>query len=828
MVVLLLWWSLACVAAAISNGATNNITVLSDGNKTDCFTNSSGTFCYSLSYAMNHLITDDTTVLLASPKIDVLDHDIIIANVSNLVVQGLGVVSTTLCYYRHEIVFWNISRLRIVNLTIKLCETTSHLLQTSHSYLSLFNCSNVTIDHVKISRLTGGLNISLPRDDIHVTNVIFEHICSDMGGAYVNACHRKHKHVTSKTQCSVTFEHCVFHNNSNTYNKVKSKPNRSYGHGGGLVLMLYRAIGMRIHILNCSFTNNRAGYGGGLFMGMKFEFTDNTLIVKDTVFVNNTASLGGGGLDVGFFKIRSHNDKNIKNSVTIENVAFHHNSAGYGGGCTIFSDLGYQISHKDQNKATFRNITWINNLANFSTAVDVSPNVYDNFAGGFPVITEFYDCKFINNAVLSDTRHKNATKLYYRTGTLMITAMPVVFGGKISFIGNVGTGLHVVAARVTFCRHSNVIFDNNTGSEGGALALAGMATLVFNLNSTFWFVNNYADFVGGAIYWYSVDQHDFFSSHTCFLKKDNYKTNSVFFTFINNTAHSGIGHSIFATTLRPCRRHSYRSHHLSLEEIFKYFGSFSFLGHYSNNNSCHIATSGKRIKVNSSLSITPGIVFHINAIVYDEGNQDVSSITVFRNYIIQDSNGDSTIRLASSYKYSSLSEVKVYGEPGSTGKLLIKTDNVQGISTVVDIKITHCPPGFVLSLENTQFPHCKCQEEYSGITCRYSNAYIHKGYWAGYLDVDNATGPTSANLWTAECPLGFCNYDERKNYKKEALLPKTASTIILDNFICGSNRTGELCGQCRDNFSVFFHSKFYTCKQVSHLCNYGMLFYIII
>ena len=58
-------------------------------------------------------------------------------------------------------------------------------------------------------------------------------------------------------------------------------------------------------------------------------------------------------------------------------------------------------------------------------------------------------------------------------------------------------------------------------------------------------------------------------------------------------------------------------------------------------------------------------------------------------------------------------------------------------------------------------------------------------------------------------------------------LPKTTNEKILDDFICDSTRTGVLCGQCRDNFSVFFHSKLYTCKQVSSLCSYGMLFYIL-
>ena len=123
----------------------------------------------------------------------------------------------------------------------------------------------------------------------------------------------KHKHIdSSKARCNVTFENCVFHNNTNTYNKIKSKPKKSFGHGGGLILMLYGAKGMHIRILNCRFTNNHAGFGGGLFIGNKFEFAKNHLVVKDTVFINNTASLGGGGLDVGFFGIKLHNDYNIK------------------------------------------------------------------------------------------------------------------------------------------------------------------------------------------------------------------------------------------------------------------------------------------------------------------------------------------------------------------------------------------------------------------------------------------------------------------------------------------------------------------------------------
>ena len=592
MVLLLLWCSLACVAA-ISNGAANTITVLSDGNKTNCSTNSSGTFCYSLSYAMkNHLITDNTTVLLASPKIDVLDR-INVSNVSNLVIRGLG-IDSTICYYRCDIGFYNISGLEIINLTIRLCETTPHLSQVSHNSqldLYLFKCSNVTIDHMKISHLTGGLAISSPRGDIRVLNSVFEHSNSTTGGVYVNIARGEpNQHIINKTQYNITFENCVFHKISNSYNNGKSTTRKSSGHGGGLLLILDYAKNVHIAIFNCHFTSNQAPWGGGLFVGFRTLFTSNTLVIKDTVFANNIASLGGGGMDIGFYEMKYHNDDNILNAVTIENVTFQNNSAGYGGGNTIFSDLGYQISHKHLNNVTFKNCTWKDNLANFSTAVDVSPNIFDNIAGGFPVSTAFYDCRFINNKVLSNSRHKNTTKLFYRSGTVMITALPIKFGGETIFADNVGTALHVVATRVTFDSWSNVIFKNNSGSEGGALALVGMATLLFNSNSTFLFANNSADFVGGAIYWYSVDQHDYFSSHTCFLKKDNYnKTDNVSFTFINNTAHSGIGHTIFATTLIPCKLScGYFSHNNSnnLLEVFNCVANFSGLVLKKHNHIC--------------------------------------------------------------------------------------------------------------------------------------------------------------------------------------------------------------------------------------------------
>ena len=803
MVVLLLWWSLACIAS-ISNGAANTITVLG-GNRTDCITNSSGTFCYSLSSAMNRLITDDTTVLLASPKIYVLDP-IHVFNVSNVVIRGLGIDKTIICYCRYGINFSNVSGLNISNLTIELCETNVTKQAVS---LHLTKCSDITIDSVKLSRLTdGGLNIYCPSGYVNVLNSRFEHSNSSQAGANVSTCWTQRKII-------ISFENCTFLGNNNTGERWST---RTTGHGGGLLLMFKNSTNALARICDCNFTGNQARWSAGLFVGHYLHAINNSLLIKDTVFINNKAyRRDAGGMGIGFYQFA--NRSTVKcNTVTIENVIFHSNHAKFGGGTSIFTDLSYHISHSERNKITFSNSSWINNVAHFSTAVDVSPTVYDNVAGRFPLDTTFKDCSFIGNEVSAIWKRSN--KHYIRTGTVMITALPVNFGGETNFIDNVGTALHVVASEVTFDQSSNATFANNSGNLGGALALVGMSTMVFKSHSNFHFANNYADYVGGAIYWYSVDQHDYFSSRTCFLKKGDYFSSRTRFHFINNTASSNIGNSIYATTLLSCKHSCEQNFNYTLVEVFnKCVANFSF-GHESTN---HVATFGNKLEyaANVSLKVIPGVVVPLDTTVYDEGHNNVTSITVFQNSI-QPNDSTSSIKLAPSYKYSSLSEVKIFGRSGSKGKLLIKIGSVHGVSTVVDFEIIECPPGLVLNGTS-----CQCdQDTYFGIMCRFSDAYILKSYWAGYLGVNNATGPTPANLWTAQCPLGFCSYGgkERQNL---FLLPKTANETSLTDFICDSSRTGELCGQCRDNFSVFFHSKLYSCKQESSLCKYGILFYIL-
>ena len=112
-------------------------------------------------------------------------------------------------------------------------------------------------------------------------------------------------------------------------------------------------------------------------------------------------------------------------------------------------------------------------------------------------------------------------------------------------------------------------------------------------------------------------------------------------------------------------------------------------------------------------------------------------------------------------------------------------------------------------------------------------AYIMEGYWAGY--VNSSSGNTSSmTLYTAYCPLGYCVYNDtivsigegEKLPAGEHALPGVADQSELDIYICGLTRTGELCGECRTNHSVGYHSRSYTCIPDTSMCEYGLLLYV--
>ena len=99
-------------------------------------------------------------------------------------------------------------------------------------------------------------------------------------------------------------------------------------------------------------------------------------------------------------------------------------------------------------------------------------------------------------------------------GTLYSTTYTVNVSSNILFIQNNDTTLSATAGTL---HDTNVAFRENSGVQGGALALLEFATLSIFPGSHLVFDCNYASDVGGAIYATVHDTIDFYYSRNCFV-----------------------------------------------------------------------------------------------------------------------------------------------------------------------------------------------------------------------------------------------------------------------------------------------------------------------
>ena len=71
---------------------------------------------------------------------------------------------------------------------------------------------------------------------------------------------------------------------------------------------------------------------------------------------------------------------------------------------------------------------------------------------------------------------------------------------------------------MNFSAGTDITFSENSGLDGGAIAMIGFSTLRVGNNSQFTFSNNTAEMYGGAIYVWSIDRHDIVSTQSCFIQ----------------------------------------------------------------------------------------------------------------------------------------------------------------------------------------------------------------------------------------------------------------------------------------------------------------------
>ena len=811
----------SCSSYEIGTFVDNQITL---ENGIDCIFGGREHPCHTLKYAAEQLAEHASTDYAASVVIYIigptvpLNDTIRFANVRNVWLIGEG--TQILCGANEAgFEFSFVNGIHIENLTLNECGT-DNLTAAIH----INNCINVTVQNVAIASSSGvALAFFDTYGDIQILNTWFQNNSIHwykkqwhIGAVYIEfsyspseRCH----HLGHCVRSNYNFSNCKFVNNS------FALPTAYHGTisnslGGGLALFFKGSSCFNnVILLECEFEGNYAYWGGGLYTRFANQACNNSVTILRNRFTNNVAINAGGGNVV--YRNLSYASP-FQNRIFFQGTEFIGNRAFYGGGTAVYASHG-SVPSKPGDTITFDNCYWRQNSAHFSSSVDISPVKHDTLSSGFLPVPVFINCNFSYNNLSPRTTANNT--IYTTQGAFTVTKSTVQFGHRILFT-NHNSSLHVVSGIIEFQMGTQALFYNNSGINGGAIALHGFSSLHVRNGCYLRFHNNTALEVGGAIYYHSFDQHDFVSTHSCFIRyigptidESCTAVPNVTFEFKDNNASSG-GNSIYALSLRPCYYELFRGsraeHDYNLLDGLRCRANFTFDKPFKT----AIATAGMRFKLNGSQSlfVIPGQKYNVPLSIMDEMNNEARDAVYRMN----------TKKLKVEHMFTVTGDIQLYGEPGQKDNIQFSVVSLRDISFQVQVCLLKCPPGFFLSKDKCECSAFSVKHAYPGIEkCKYPEfqAYIVQGYWVGYLDNE-----TSDYLYTAPCFFGFCSYEH--NINKLRLLPEKASSTVLSEFICGKYRKGVLCRECHDGRSVYYHSQRYKCGENNN-CHFGLLFYCL-
>ena len=847
--------------------AANEVYISSNG--------SSNTSCGSV-HSPCLSLTDITqwnndTVLIIEGSI-VLDSVIEINSVHNLSFtssitnQEVAAVIKCICpqYNNCGLIIEDSQNVSFKGLSVTGCSVL-HELDSSGTYLyrsaiTINSTNNISLDSTLISESIGtGLLLINAAGNINITNSVFSNNwlpyalqtnSNDTvvhGGAglavLVSGCQATAHNCSYASSGKYSIQRASFINNTNNLTSFNSR-DWLFSFGGGLgILLIWNARGNSFNIEHSNFSNNRASVGGGIAWHCKTLCLDNVMNVNNCLIQDNsltTPSFGGAGMATGIAQYSG--DTSTNNNVTVNETSFIGNNGIYGGGVLVYCNaMDPEKPLQAYNYVHFIKSRWVGNSGTVSPAVEVEPNFKSQQYSAFTTKVIFEDCSYTNNSI---RRHYNSSVTPSYTfnegiGVFIITRLTVHFRGNNTFTGNSGTALYILTGSAFFTKGAVTMFNNNTGTNGGALGLVGYSNIQYDNDTVFIFNGNRASFIGGAIHVLNAKPHSSLSSHSCFLQYNNseslYPTNARFI-FNDNWSSTCIANSIFLTTVAPCRFACLSQSAIIPEpkDIFinqSCIGTFEFFSNDSERN--EVASGGSLFNISQStpLSIIPGRKYYLPLTLLDDMGQDVTRITIFQSSI----GNNSDIKLSDGFVANNTIELR--GESGEMSNLTLTATSYQskGVGASISIKLSSCPPGYVIDSNKGS---CVCSAiqnklfTYHGIvSCdeKEGVASAIAGYWVGYILSNDTDTPNQYNLYTADCPLGFCTYFNKTMSSKSNQyysLTNTASKNDLEQVVCAENRQGTACSQCKEGYSVYFHSETNKCGD-SYLCSVGIIFYIL-
>lgn len=582
--------------------------------------------------------------------------------------------------------------------------------------------------------------------------------------------------------------------------------------GGALAIIFGPNSGYnRVELVDSYFNGNKALLGGGLYIKLEGESRNNTVYAYNlNLFGHNCYSQNdiasrtspeqlciGGAISVQFLLhktslMAANNTVFFNFSLISKNIAFA------GGAISVVATRQASEVAKtnslvlDKMKMTF-NRAQVGSTIHFSSEPGPSE--------GYLLTTVIEDLQASQNFI---TNKSNVT---VGQGALYINQLPVKFKRQNAIKQCQGTALVITQAQVSLLENSSITFDSNQGKLGGALALLNGASLIVHKNTQVEFKNNKANEKGGAVYISNhYDTYEYpMSGHQCAISYfDRAVPPSEWETkFIFNQNYAGLKKSaIFATSVLSCPTQTTDpGNNKSLPFCWK-----NWKYEEQENAGCsYLLTSPATIRIhhiNSEKLVhtTPGFPLSLPILLIDDYNQDVTNKSVLTAFIVK---GNATIDLSS--QYIAGGNITVYGEPNTTATLAVETAEPRVIYTELELRFGYCPPGFYHVRRGKHNGYtCTC-EVLAGRNIICSRETLSaKIFYKWCMTYDEKQNKIVMGNWIYYIQL---NFHHDSGYVK---LPH--SVYELDAKFCYPlNRTGRLCGECRNGTGVSVSSILFEC-----------------
>ena len=409
-----------------------------------------------------------------------------------------------------------------------------------------------------------------------------------------------------------------------------------------------------------------------------------------------------------------------------------------------------------------------------------------------------------------------------------------------NFSFNFGTVIQAIRSDITLEGH--ILFNNNTGINGGAIMLIGDSLIHLTQGLRANFTNNKALSSGGAIY----DISSPFDKTHCTFQVNITQYDDIAVLFENNKA-TVTGNSVFSPKLYDCLMCNNKINSKMATEIYN--TTFIFIS----NDAFQLSTTPIKLvnchnsTIFNTLSTYPGQTINFSVAAIDAvGYHSYSIVTIalvrkekltgftYINWWFSEREDTQVIRESDD---CTLINITIHTNDTSTldipkyGALLFTVPSIANI-TVVNIHLKSCPPGFELSFQTGS---CICSRILSSlnisgytpncsINTRTFNRPIKSNSWAGI-----SNEKSTVFLFALHCPHGYCNSAKIFNvfqYRKNSFVIATKDLLVISS-LCLNNREGRLCSKCSTvngvNYSVVFGST--ECRQCSNWWLWTLVFY---